>query len=368
MTTILLPLDGSALSERAIPFATMLARKAGQSLLLLRAVDTLAAPTDAAGKALMHEAQEALDSTAALLSEDGLTVTTRVLDQHPATAILDAAAEEDISLIVMSTHGRGGLGRFLYGSVTDMVLRHAPVPVLTVPPHGIPTWPANQPLKILVPLDGSELSRAALGPAVELADILGGTLVLASVAVLPGYGMYAEGYAFVDASAFEEVLAETEAYLESVAAELRTPTRAVEISASYGSPYIGVMEAARTLKVGLIVMATHGRSGMTRILLGSVATSAIRQTEVPILLVRPAAATPAPEEGVPPSTSPAEEPPAPTTQAETPSPEIEVSLTQEDLTLLIRTIGERFYDEPVDPARAQSMRTLLEKLRTARPR
>jgi nucleotide-binding universal stress UspA family protein len=174
MKTILAPLDGSALADRAVPFAATIASRAGWSLLLLRAVNTLSAPTEAAGQALKHEAQEALDATSAALAADGLNIVTRVVDAQPETAILDATADENAGLVVMSTHGRGGLGRFIYGSVADTVLRHAPVPVLTVPPHGLDEWPPDQRVKILVPLDGSELSKAALAPACELAHVLGG--------------------------------------------------------------------------------------------------------------------------------------------------------------------------------------------------
>jgi nucleotide-binding universal stress UspA family protein len=162
MNTILVPLDGSALSDRAVPFAATIAKRAGWSILLLRAVNTLRAPTEAAGDALKHEAQASLDATAEALAKDGLTVATRVVDKQAETAILEATADEDVTLVVMSTHGRGGVGRFIYGSVADTVLRHAPVAVLTIPPHGLDAWPPEYQIKILVPFDGSDLSRAAL--------------------------------------------------------------------------------------------------------------------------------------------------------------------------------------------------------------
>jgi nucleotide-binding universal stress UspA family protein len=173
MKTILVPLDGSALADRAVPFAATIATRAGWSLLLLRAVDTLSAPTETAGLALKHEAQERLDATAAALTAGSINAATRVVDGQAVTAILDATADEHVSLVAMSTHARGGLGRLIYGSVADAVLRHAPVPVLTVPPHGLDEWPPDQRIKILVPLDGSQVSKAALAPACELADVLG---------------------------------------------------------------------------------------------------------------------------------------------------------------------------------------------------
>jgi nucleotide-binding universal stress UspA family protein len=364
MKTILVPLDGSALADRAVPFAATIAKRAGWSVLLLRAVTTLRAPTEAAGLALKREAQAALDAVAAALMADGLTVTTRVIDNQAESAILDGTADEGVALVVMATHGRGGIGRFIYGSVADAVLRHAPVPVLAVPPHGPDAWPPEQQTKILVPLDGSEVSRVALEPACELADILGGSLVLASVVTFPTYAMYAEGYAFVEPDPNDNLLVQTRHYLEEIAAELRTDTRPVEVCATYGTPYFGITTIARDLKVGLIVMATHGRGGVTRALLGSVATATIRQTDVPIMLVRPDLIEGATE--APSATPAAEEQSAPAPEEVTSVPTVMLSLSAEELELVTRAVGRQFLDEPVDPRWAEPVRVLLEKLRTAR--
>jgi len=363
MKTILVPLDGSALAERAVPFAATIAKRAGWSILLLRAVNTLAAPTDRAVLVQKLTAQQALDATAEALAVNGLDVTTRVVDGQAETAILDATADEDVTLVVMSTHGRGGLGRFIYGSVADTILRHAPVAVLTVPPHGLDAWPPEQPIKILVPLDGSEVSRAALEPACELADILGGSLVLASVVTFPTYSMYAEGYAFVEPDPNDNLLIQTRRYLEEIAAELRTDTRPVEVCATYGTPYFGIMTIARDIKVGLIVMATHGRGGVTRALLGSVATATIRQTDVPIMLVRPDAVGDATETT---SAVPAAEQPASTAEQAAAAPTVTLSLSADELEILTRAIGKQFLDEPVDPRWTEPVRLLLERLRSAR--
>jgi nucleotide-binding universal stress UspA family protein len=364
MKTILVPLDGSDLAARAVPFAATLAARGESSLLLLRAVNTFAAPTESAGQALVDEAQQALDATAAALAADGLTATTRVVDRQAESAILEATADENVGLIVMSTHGRGGLGRFIYGSVADTVLRHAPVPVLTVPPHGLSEWPTEGPVKILVPLDGSELSRLAIGPACELADALGSSLLLGSVVTFPSYSMYAEGYVFVDPDPSSGMLADTRQYLEGVAAEIRTDSRQVEVSAAYGSPYFGINSMAREAGAGLIVMASHGRGGMSRALLGSVATATLRQSDVPIVLVRPDEVEETPA-STPPEAQAAEEP-SPVRPTGEVSPPIAVSLSADELTLLISVVGEHFHNEPVDPRWAEGTRLLLEKLRAAR--
>jgi nucleotide-binding universal stress UspA family protein len=364
MKSILVPLDGSALADRAVPFASTIAKRAGWSLLLLRAVNILAAPTEREELALKREAQESVDAVAASLAADGLNAVTRVVDGQAETAILDATAEEDVSLVVMSTHGRGGLGRFIYGSVADTVLRHAAVPVLTVPPHGLDVWPPEKQIKILVPLDGSDLSRAALEPACHLADTLGGSLLLASVVTFPSYSMYAEGYVFATPDPNDNLLSQTRHYLEEIAAELRTDTRPVDVCATYGTPYFGIMTIARDQGVGLIAMATHGRGGVTRALLGSVATATIRQTDVPIMLVRPDQVEHAP--AAPSAMPAAEQQSEPIPEQVAAVPTVTLSLSADELEILTRTVGKQFYDEPVDPRWAEPVRLLLEKLRTAR--
>jgi nucleotide-binding universal stress UspA family protein len=135
--------------------------------------------------------------------------------------------------------------------------------------------------RILVPLDGSTLAEAALGKAQELGAPRGSGLVLlraAEARTLPGID---------PTDAQVAVVEEAEAYLARVAARLgETGVKDVRTSVWYGSPASAIIEAARLHKADLIVMSTHGRSGLGRLVLGSVAESVIRGTTVPILLVR----------------------------------------------------------------------------------
>jgi nucleotide-binding universal stress UspA family protein len=297
-------------------------------------------------------------------------IDTRVVDAPADVAILEAAEDEEINLIVMSTHGRSGLGRWIYGSVADAVLRDAPVPVMIVPPHGLTGWTADTPPKILVPLDGSALAMAAIGPATQLADSLGATLMLGSVVPFPHYTAYAEGYTFVDPAPTENALAVSRQYLQDIAAGLRTETRTVTVSAMFGSPFYGVSTMAADLNATLIVMATHGRGGIVRAVMGSVATATLRQSSVPVLLVRPdelerLAASPDADEM-------AEQPtvqavPATATCGKEGAPMITMTFSPEELEILTRAVGDRFFNAPVDAHQTDAIRVLLEKLRTARP-
>jgi nucleotide-binding universal stress UspA family protein len=145
---------------------------------------------------------------------------------------------------------------------------------------------------ILVPLDGSLLAEAALPRAVDLARVSGGRLLLVRA-------VEAKGLPGVDAAEAQvRVVREGEAYLAGVQEQLRATTpAAVETSVWYGPAAYAIVEAARVRKADVIVMTTHGRSGLGRLVLGSVAESVLRGTTTPILLLRAPEAPIAPPEG-----------------------------------------------------------------------
>ena len=144
-STVVVPLDGSALAERAVPYATQLVRHGGARLVLVRAALAHTVPgvdpTDTQ-VAVTECAERELETAAKHLRGQGLSVETHVYYGEAAWAIADVAERQSAELLVMSTHGRGGLGRWVYGSVADKVLRGADVPVLLVRTHPIreKTW------------------------------------------------------------------------------------------------------------------------------------------------------------------------------------------------------------------------------------
>ncbi|SRR5579884_313220 len=288
LSTILVPLDGSPFAERALPYATTLARAAHARLLLLRAV--LAHPLPGTDPALaqltaVQHAEAALAAVAERLRRDGLAVDTAVYYDEAATAIADAAHYRHADLIVMSTHGRTGLGRWLYGSVADRVLRRAEVPVLLIPATCERVWAGAGALRVLVPLDGSAFAEEALAPAEALAT--GREMVLLLVQVVePPAPMMANGSLAFDP---EAELAAAEQYLKQVADRLRGQVQAVEIHTAVGEPAACIAQAARAHQADVIAMATHGRSGLARLVLGSVATGVLARASTPLLLVRPVA-------------------------------------------------------------------------------
>lgn len=300
-STIIVPLDGSPLAERALPYAAALARAGGGSLVLVRAVPFLARPTEetpgqdafAARDAAAREARAQLRAIAGRLTEAGLAAEAVVRYADAAEAILTEARERGADLIAMATHGRGGLGRWVYGSVAEEVLATASTPILLVRAwHGAaPGAILEAGAIVLVPLDGSALAEAALPLAEQLADDLGGALLLLRAVPRPGLDFGPD--ALVAPLLAEELAAEETAarnYLERMAGRFARRGRIVRTVALLGEPAAAIEAAGREHGAGLVVMATHGLTGLRRAALGSVADGVVRRGSLPVLLVRPPAA------------------------------------------------------------------------------
>jgi nucleotide-binding universal stress UspA family protein len=297
---VLVPLDGSEVAERALPLASGLARRAGATLQLLHVhVPLPADPIYVEGLPLLDEhlhprrrehERAYLEQVRARVAADVPTSVT-LLDGSAAGAIARHAATSRAWLVVLTTHGRGGVERAWLGSVTDELARVSPVPLLVVRPEP-PAAPAIA--RVLVPLDTSQTSEAILEHAVRIARIEGAELVLlAIVRPLAAAVWLPEGpIGATPVPEPEDVLRRQEtaarAYLERTAATLaaagiRARTR-LEVAPSVAP---AVLAAAAAEGAGLIAMATHGRSGLARLALGSVADKVVRGGQVPVLLFRP---------------------------------------------------------------------------------
>jgi nucleotide-binding universal stress UspA family protein len=295
LDSILVPLDGSSLAERAVPYATALAGAARAKLVLMRAL-----PIRPPGSAIDEQEgiRSELEHYADGLRATGLTVDVivhRVYVVDVARAICAAAEERHAGLIVMSTHGRSGLDRWIYGSVADTVLRQSEIPVLLVPPPAEQPLPTDRPLRVLVPLDGSELAEEALGIAEQLAETVGAELVLLRVVEPPGYALYGDGFAYLPYDE-EAELNDARAYLQAHVDRLRADGKPAAMRVVLGPPATVVTQAAQETGADLVAMATHGRGGLARLVLGSIAASTLQRATVPVLLVRPAALSQTDEE------------------------------------------------------------------------
>jgi nucleotide-binding universal stress UspA family protein len=297
--SILVPLDGSAFAEQALPWATVIARKTRARLrlaLVHRTPD--APPADRRSRQLytrielsLRKAQrDYLRAAAARIKAEGPPqVATAMLDGLPGPAVAGYVSEVGVDLVVMTTHGRGGLERAWLGSVADHLVRSLETPVLLIRPIEVAV-PSPEPEEILVPLDGSRRAEAALPPAMAMATLLGARLALFQ-AVSPVPEMVDAPTMF--ARTFDDELttlrrAEAKDYLEDVATRVTAAgVTAKSVVVLDVNPVEAIQAAARAPGVGMIALATHGRSGLRRMVLGSLADKLVRTSDRPVLVTRP---------------------------------------------------------------------------------
>ena len=283
---ILVPLDGSETAEAALAYVALLPSERVRLLAVECDRADLSAVCTAA-----RDCKAYLEAVAAPLREQGRDVDTLVAFGNPAEQILALAAAAD--LVVMGSHGHGGVKRFVLGSVADEVARHAPVPVMIV--RGGPgSPPAVQLTRIVVPLDGSELAEQAVPVAAALAADLGVPVHL--LRVLDIDALRATVQAGIHAAAAymrsqEEIQRYAEEYLAEQAQHLRNRDLTATAEVLTGSPAVTLLDAIRP--DDLVVMTTHGRGGVRRWLLGSVADKLVRAAAAPVLLVRASGPEPA---------------------------------------------------------------------------
>ena len=292
--TIVVPLDGSELAERALPHAAVYARALGARLLLVTvwegAEDALAKVLPGVAADLFTAGERYyetyLSGAAAKLKGHGLTVDAEVLTGHTVDEIVRVAGERKARMLVLASHGRSGLGRWWYGSVVGEVIRRSPAPVLVIGPQVLAQ--VAKEIKhgsVLVPLDGSQEAEAALAPAKEIAQMFGAEIVLAQVLSWAGEAFLFDVPGTTVAEIDVEMTKAAGEYLARVAATLGADQR-VRAEVLHGMPAEALIDLVKRDAIDLVVMATHGRSGLTRAALGSVADRVLHAS-APVLLIRP---------------------------------------------------------------------------------
>jgi nucleotide-binding universal stress UspA family protein len=290
MKRIVVPLDGSALSEAIVPVVEALARDYEAGIVLVRAL----APQPAADAEFgaQQEAEAYLSTLAASLQGRGHAgVDWKIWYDDPDRAIVSAATANEADLVAMATHGRGGLGRLLLGSVAEAVVRTAPMPVLLV--RGTPGWGPGGIGPIVVPLDGSEISEAVLPVVEALAGPFDlGIRLVHAVEPLPASARVEISPALEEES-LKSRRREAGARLAEIAAALTAKGLRAAQAVRVGAPLDVITGYAEEAGAGLIAMATHGRTGLGRLFMGSVAERVLRTVRIPMLLWKPPAASPA---------------------------------------------------------------------------
>jgi nucleotide-binding universal stress UspA family protein len=299
---ILIPLDGSELAEKTLKPAARVAQAMASKargeevrLVLLRVASPLmlmaADPYlyDEMTRMALDEARTYLNVTAAGVDAAPAVVVTEVISGSPAEAIIHYAEANGIDLIMMSSHGRTGSSRWVYGSVAEKVMHHAPCATAIIRSHI--TTEMFQNRKILVPLDGSELAETALEPAMSLAGAFGSDVLLLRVVpsheTIPEY-MTPVGDQTVAAleALNEREKAEAESYLQRVYSAHDSRHLFFDVKSTTTDVADAVISYAGSNHVDLIVISSHGRSGIGRWLHGSVAEKVLRGADCATLIIR----------------------------------------------------------------------------------
>jgi nucleotide-binding universal stress UspA family protein len=301
--SLLVPLDRSSFAEQALPLALSIARRADARLDLVEVHALYALEDHAASWVPFDEERDAqrkrqeqlyLEATAKWLTSmspvsatAGVLPGSAVLPATVADAILERARAGQADLIVMATHGRGPLSRFGVGSLADELLRRARVPVLLVRPRKQDSGIVPEPVldNILILLDGSALAEQVLVPALDLARLMEAPCSL--LRVVESRSSPADR-----GRDGPPEKAQAEAYLECVAAWVRD--QGVQVGARVivaRHAVKAILEEAAGQASNLIALATHGRGGLQRLLLGSVADRVVRAAGSPVLVYRPTTMT-----------------------------------------------------------------------------
>ncbi len=291
---MLVPLDGSRLAEAVLPVTAAFARALGAKVTLLHVVEPAAPPT-VHGDVHLTQATEAeayLRGVVGWMAAQGVHAE-MVVDQggDVAATIASRAASLEAGLIILCTHGRGEVRVLLFGRVAEQVLARGTIPVLLMAPTAVrreETFPVR---RLLVSLDGSEMAEAALPAAAVLARGFSAEILL--IMVVPTVAtitddraaaarlMPTAGAALLDAEA-----AQAATYLEGVKTRLAREGIGVSAVVKRGEPVRVLLDRLARPDTDLIVMATHGRSGVSAVWAGSVASRIVAQAARPVLLIR----------------------------------------------------------------------------------
>lgn len=303
---ILVPLDGTPFSECAIPYAVAIARRAQAVLELVHVhVPKLHdAPAAVTPYAYQHapdysviadddefdaEAHWLEEHAARLRETTGLTISAFTVTGHPAETLCEEVAALAADLVIMATHARTGIDRLRFPAVADVVVRHAAAPVLLIPPaeDGTSAQAPTKFRRMLIPLDGSAFSEQVLPAARTLAFLMGAQPWLLHVVTPyspPLRSDPAPGAIGDNPRAGEEYLAGVARAMAGINGSVVTTTMLDR------RPADAICEAANDPDVDLVAMATHGRGGLSRLLLGSTGDEVVRHTNKPVLLFRPSTA------------------------------------------------------------------------------
>lgn len=286
---ILVPLDGSELAEMAMAPAVEIASVMGAEVHCLQVVTGLTLNLDPYLSQRIINAREQmanlyLRSLRRRFDKSEVEIITSTTSGAAAKTIIDYATKEDIDLIVMSSHGQSALSRWVYGNVAVKILRRAPCDTLMIRPLG-----TTEPLpkkRVMVPLDGSPLSERALKPAVALASAWKLDIMLLRVSP----PIFSDQDPISSHDFFDEIEEklneEAMAYLLDIQAIQARDSLSVSVETAAGPEAATIIDSANNNEIDLIVMSSHGQSGVGLWLMGSVSEKVLRKATCSTLIVR----------------------------------------------------------------------------------
>jgi len=303
---MLVPLDGSRLSEVVCEYAQALANRLGMDLVLLHVCSPEEMDLFPLHKAYINKITESLTLECAETHQRAGNRPNKkpgarqgeIICGRPAEEILHYASTHDIDLIIMATHGRTGIGTGALGSVTSHVISASEVPVWLVPSCiageiVYDEWPTN---KILVPLDGSGLAECVLPHVENLVaqrDSGGVEVILLKVCQatnIPPYYMDAMMPYKSKENVWQDLIEqenESLQYLARIEKRLKKAGITVNTQVLTGKPANEILDFANSTPLNLIIMSTHGESGVVQWAYGSVVDKVLHEVASPVFLVRP---------------------------------------------------------------------------------
>jgi nucleotide-binding universal stress UspA family protein len=292
---LLVPLDGSRLAEAALPAAARLAALLDAQVTLVHVVERKA-PPEIHGERHLADPDEAdayLEEVAGRAFPAGVHVECHVHTDEVrdvAASLTEHVGELGPDLIVMCTHGRGGLRTWLWGSIAQQVIGRGTTPVLLIQPEGRAESPEFVCQRLLVPLDGNPEHEQGLAVAIELARACRADIhlmmVVHTLGTLPGHqAATARLLPGVTSLVLDMSEEGAEALLRQKVAQFQSSALPMTVEVCRGDPALAIVRTAQRVQADLVVLGTHGKAGMDAFWSGSVAPQVSSRSHVPLLLV-----------------------------------------------------------------------------------
>lgn len=285
LRSILVPLDGSPMAERALPHALAIARRAAATVRIAHVHSLLDSVepwqllySDTLSDRLRRKKEVYLQSVMRRIG--------RRVDQQVAAMVIESGdvtrslckAAAGVSLVVMATHGRGLIGRLMHGSTSHTLIRELPCPLLLIRGNDSTVALTDDPLprRVLIPLDGTRFAEKVIPSAAAIGRLTGAHFTLAH-------------FQDIERVSMGSGLDDPDGYLRGAAMRFQglLPTLRTEVVTSDRRIATAIRSVAEELEVDLIALATHARRGVARLVSGSIADSIVRRAITPVLLFRP---------------------------------------------------------------------------------